>query len=272
MSILSKISKAWRLRADLPTFIRNSRPFFSQYGEDAIFARLLKPGPVGTYVDVGANHPITGSNTFALYLRGWNGVAIDPNPQFAGGFRKYRSRDIYLTAGVSLKPETLTYHAFEEHVFNTFDTEVAGRLIAQGRKMLSITSVPCRPLADIVEQYLGRRHIDFLNVDCEGLDIDVLESLDLTRRRPTVIVVEDYPRYFTFQRHLPVMRLERFLRENHYLPLAQMAWSGLYIAEDWERLFKLSDAFDEKRLRNGYLPGQASAEAIGRYCDPAADH
>lgn len=219
---------------------------------------LLHPGKRGTYVDVGANHPMHGSNTFRLYLRGWDGLAIDPNPQFAGDFRKLRPRDRYLMEGVSLRPATLTYHAFENDVLNTLDPQLAEGRAKDGEKLLRRTPVPCRPLAEIVDQHLAGRHIDVLNVDCEGLDVDVLQSLDLARRRPTAIIVEDYPRFVTFQRDLPAMRLEQFLREHDYLPLAQTAWSGIYVAGDWRDLFRLSDAFDEARVQNGYLPGQAA--------------
>ncbi len=163
-----------------------------------------------------------------------------------------------MTEGAALKPETLTYHAFEQNVFNTFDDNVVEKLLNEGRKLVGSMLVPCRPLAEIVEQHLGDRQIDLLNVDCEGLDVDVLDSLDLSKRRPTIIIVEDYPRYITFQRSMPSMRLESFLRARKYLPLAQTAWSGIYVAEDWRDLFKLSDAFREDRVQNGYLPGQAS--------------
>ncbi len=50
---------------------------FSQFGEDAMLQSYLRDGP-GFYVDVGSGSPTEGSNTYALYLRGWRGILIDP--------------------------------------------------------------------------------------------------------------------------------------------------------------------------------------------------
>jgi hypothetical protein len=82
---------------------------------------------------------------------------------------------LYLTRGFALKPSTLTYHAFEDDVFNTFDTNAVEKLLGQGHALMSRTEVQCEPLAEIVDRHLPERQIDFLNVDCEGLDVDVLD-------------------------------------------------------------------------------------------------
>jgi FkbM family methyltransferase len=254
---LSSITKtAWRQRSSFLTIMRHCLPSFSQYAEDAIFDHLMRPGRQGTYVDVGANHPIEGSNTFRLYLRGWRGLAIDPNPLFASGYRKHRSRDTFLAEGVSMNPGELNYYAFETDVYNTFDEARATFLQGKGEKLSSKTPIACRRLAEIVDIELPGTQIDLLNIDCEGFDVEALDSLDLSVRRPTVIMVEDYDRYHSFQRDLPKAKIETYLNAARYLPLAQTAWSGIYIAEDWKDLFTRSAAFDESKVSNGYLPGQ----------------
>lgn len=168
MALVHKLEAVWRKRSSLRFLLNFSSATFSQYGEDLIFDRLLKPGREGTYVDVGANHPVHGSNSFRLYTRGWSGLAIDPNPRFGDVFRKHRPRDIFQTEGVSRDNGVLTYHAFEEDVFNTFDPARIEALIAEGRAPIGKTAVRCRPLAEIVDERLADRQIDLLNVDCEG--------------------------------------------------------------------------------------------------------
>jgi hypothetical protein len=135
MNLLDKAKTFWRERASFSEITRHSQPSFSQFGEDLVLQILLQPGREGTYVDVGANHPIKGSNTFRLYLRGWNGLAIDPNPSFASEFKKFRPRDRYLTEGVALERSTLTYHAFEDDVYNTFDPSVVSKLLDEGHSL-----------------------------------------------------------------------------------------------------------------------------------------
>ena len=221
-----------------------------------IFARLLKPGPSGTHVDVGANNPIGGSNTFGLYLRGWRGLAIDPNPTFAAAYEHYRTQDLFLAEGVSQVAGRLTYHQFEHDADNTFDRQRVGELIADGNAVTSTSEVRCRPLADTIAEHLGDRQIDLLNIDCEGMDLEVISSIDFDVNRPTVLIGEDFGRYDSFRQGGSPSAFDLSLRGYDYLPVAQSAWSAIFIARDWQRLFKRSDAFDEARVQNGYLPGQ----------------
>lgn len=255
MSLIRKVGAAWRKRSALGPIVNFSSATFSQYGEDLIVDRLLKPGPEGTYVDVGANHPIAGSNTYRLYTRGWSGLAIDANPNFAADYARHRPRDTFLAEGVSREAATLTYYSYTEDVFNTFDAANAAKLLAEGRELIGRTDVRCRPLSEIVDEHLPDRAIDLLCVDCEGLDLDVLASLDLTKRRPSAMIVEDGEGYLTFQQSRPPYPLERFLRDHGYMPMARSAWSALYVAESWSELFARSPAFDGADLTNGYMPG-----------------
>ena len=263
MGILDKARVAWRRRGSLGAIVNNSTATYSQFAEDIIFDRLLRPGNKGTYVDVGANHPVEGSNTYKLYTKGWSGLAIDPNPQFAPLFTKSRPRDIYLTEGCASTTGMLTYFSFENNVLNTFDLATVEKLKSYGQNPIDRREISCRPLANIVSDHLGGAHIDLLNVDCEGFDLDVLKSLDLTRNRPTIIFVEDYARYLTFRDAVRPLDLELYLRREGYAPIAQIGWSGLYIAHDWQDLFKRSAAFDESHVQNGCLPQQATLESVG---------
>lgn len=259
MALSTKIKAAWSQRRVLPSVLKASSPSYSQYGEDIVFDRLMKPGRTGTYVDVGANHPVSGSNTFRLYNRGWKGIAIDPNPQFAADFRKYRPRDHYLTEGVSLAEENLIYFRFRADVYNTLDPSRAAGLVEQGQVLIGQQNVRCRPLSTIVDELIPEEQIDLLNVDCEGFDLQVIQSLDLRRHRPTVLMVEDYKAYKSFHFGAEAQTFEQFLRDHEYAPIAQTAWSAIFVAEDWRDLFKRSRAFREERLRNGYMPGQIQA-------------
>ena len=256
VSVGHVLRESWRQRANLAAAARRSRPTFSHYGEDVLFDRLMHPGRHGTYVDVGANHPVNGSNTFALYLRGWDGLAIDPNPIFASEYKSRRKRDTYLTEGVASSAESLTYYDFLQGVYKTFDHKFAVLQQRNGEKLIGQVRVGCRPLSQMADEHLNGRHIDLLNIDCEGFDLVVLQSLDLGRYRPTVLIVEDYDRFRTFQEGALPTGMEVFLAEHGYRPLAQAGWSGIYIAEDWRDLFRRSEAFDEAKVANGYLPGQ----------------
>lgn len=244
--------KIRRLLGLPPEAWSRARLSFSSYGEDIALVSLLNAQPNGTYVDVGANDPLEGSNTAHLYFSGWSGLCIDPNPQFAERFRRLRPRDIHLTMGVAAEPMELTYFQFEANTLNTFSEDRVAGLIGEGARLINKARIPCRPLHDLVCEYLPGRHVDLLSVDCEGFDMEVLKSARLEEMRPTVLIIEDFERYINFRDGLPSGAFDDFLRQAEYAPVFQAAWSAIYVARDWRNL--PSGAFSAPRSSSDYMP------------------
>jgi hypothetical protein len=87
----------------------------------------------------------------------------------------------------------MVYFMFEESALNTFDAELASRMQESGWRLASTTEVQCVPLAQVLDQHLGHLDADtndVMNVDVEGLDLEVLQSNDWNRFRPRVLVIE----------------------------------------------------------------------------------
>lgn len=226
----------------------------SFFGEDVLLRRLLKTVSHGTYVDVGCNHPIIGSNTYGLYSDGWSGLVIDPNPKFVIDYRQVRPRDIHVVAGIAAETGSMTYHVFDPDVFNTLSRVQAAEMIAQGRRKLGEAIVPCVRLSDLIAEHLGDRQIDILNIDCEGMDLEVLQTLDFNANRPTAIVVEDAAGFYALRDGGERSTIDQFLRSHRYSPIAQSAWSAIFVANDWSTLAQRNNAFDIKAMRRGYMP------------------
>lgn len=174
------------------------RHFFGQNAEDAELQVLLgdkiRSGPPGFYVDVGAFSPKQFSNTYWFYRRGWQGINIDATPGSMRPFRVIRPRDINLECAVSDEPGELTFYSLGLHtVLNTASPDVAeqwGRVA--GRKPKEVR-VRARTLREILEEHLpAGREIDFLSVDVEGHDLNVLKSNDWLRFRPAIVIAEDH--------------------------------------------------------------------------------
>lgn len=164
---------------------------YSQDGEDLIIDRLLSGQPRGFYVDVGAHHPLRFSNTFAFYRRGWRGVNIDAMPGSMKMFRRFRKRDINIECGVAARSGTLTYHCFNEPALNTFNAEEAMMKARPPYHEIRTVEVAVEPLGLLLERYLPpNQPIDFLSVDVEGLDEEVLRSNDWQRFRPLYVLAE----------------------------------------------------------------------------------
>ena len=168
-------------------------PSFSSAGEDMMLRHLLGSDKMnGFYVDVGAFHPTRGSNTYFFYLNGWRGVNVEARPGSKTLFDKIRPRDINLEIGVSRGRGEMTYHFIaEDSPMNSFSPEFLKEIQMLEHVQREI-SIPTLPLAEILDRHLPQRQaIDFMNVDVEGHDLEVLESNDWKRFRPKVIVVED---------------------------------------------------------------------------------
>jgi FkbM family methyltransferase len=169
---------------------------YSQDGEDLLIDRLLaKPqGAAGFYVDVGAYHPERFSNTFYFYLRGWRGINIDAMPGSMDAFRETRPRDINLERAVSDVRQTLTYYSFAEPCLNGFSAELARERDGQKdwSRLLGTREIRTVTLAEVLDEHLPPgQEIDFLSVDVEGLDYEVLKSNDWAKYRPNVVLAED---------------------------------------------------------------------------------
>ena len=216
---------------------------FSIYGEDALVFAGLQPTRKGFYVDVGAHNPVEGSNTYRLYRRGWRGITVEPNPDAEQPFRRWRPRDIHVVEGVSQTAGRLEYFRFQNSVMNTFSVDRANHIQEHGEVMTGSRTIPTRPLRDIIMATSKDVHVDLLTVDCEGLDLDVLQSADLSTARPTVAIVEDLPGYYAFRDGGQPSEIQAFMRAQGYSPVTQAFYSTIFVAHDWKRLLKSNPAF-----------------------------
>lgn len=168
-----------------------SNSSYSQEGEDMILRRYLDVGSPGVYVDVGAHHPFRFSNTYFFYKNGWSGINIDPLPEVMNLFKATRPRDINLNVGVSKKSGTMSYYMFNEPALNTFDQTLAESRVSDVYKLIDTQEVRVAPLSTLLQQH-GHAYdsIDFMSVDVEGHDLEVLKSNDWQKIRPKIVLVE----------------------------------------------------------------------------------
>lgn len=162
---------------------------WSQEGEDRIIWELLKHQRRGFYVDVGAHHPKRYSNTYLLYRAGWNGLNIEPDPDLTRAFSIYRRRDCTIQAGVASAEGVLGLHRFADPALNTFDPQIAELRKAEGWPWRDIVNVRVSPLVELLRSR-SVSQVDFLNVDTEGYDHEVLLSNDWKQFHPGVVAVE----------------------------------------------------------------------------------
>lgn len=186
------LRRGWRRLKDLWEWDDYSRRSWAQEGEDLVIRRIFEHRRQGVYVDVGAHHPKRFSNTYLFYKMGWTGVNIDARPGGMELFRKQRPRDTNIESGVHEKAGMMEYFVFDEPALNGFSKELSMARDSDdnGYRLLRTIQVPVAPLAEILEQVRCTQEIDFLTVDVEGMDLQVLRSNDWTRFRPKVVLAE----------------------------------------------------------------------------------
>lgn len=153
----------------------------SQCEEDTILSHLLGDG-TGSYVDIGAAHPIECSNTWRLYQKGWRGLLVEPNPRSWWGLLKYRPEDyLYPACASNVLSTRLLYE--QGHVSSLLDEwPIERRDLIWSRT---------EPTQDILDRYPDVRDTCRLcSIDVEGHEREVLQGIDWKRFHPEVFVVE----------------------------------------------------------------------------------
>jgi FkbM family methyltransferase len=175
---------------------RNRRDYklsFSQSGEDVIAAFIFEPLGIKrpTYLDIGAHHPTCLSNTYHFYRKGSSGVCVEPNPALAPAFHQKRPRDKCLTVGVSTSNELRApFYIMTADTLSTFSKEDAKRLAATTTQRIEqVIELPLFSINQIITDHFPTPP-NFVSIDVEGTNFQVIQSLDFRRFRPEVLCIE----------------------------------------------------------------------------------
>lgn len=157
--------------------VSTPRISYAQQGEDVLLDRLFAGlDPPGTYLSIGAFHPVTDSDTRWFYERGWRGVNIEPIPDRAAVFEAERPGDLNLCCAVGADDgEAVLYVVGDMPGLSTLDAELAEGYHKAG-KTIEARAVPVRALGG-PDGLVAEHSIpppDFLSIDCEGLETAVL--------------------------------------------------------------------------------------------------
>lgn len=165
---------------------------YSQEGEDLMLMKFFGGKPRGFYVDVGAHHPKRFSNTYLFYKRGWSGINIDAKPGSMKAFRKKRPRDVNVEKPISENPGVLHYYMFNEPALNGFSKDLSEQRDGlKNYRIESVVELETVRLDKILDEHLPPgKPIDFLSIDVEGLDFEVVKSLNLKKYSPSLILIE----------------------------------------------------------------------------------
>lgn len=201
---------------------------YSQEGEELIIEKLVGRKKNGFYIDIGAHHPYRFSNTCYFYKQGWSGINIEPNPELFKSFLKHRKRDYNLNIGISSQPRLMPYYMFDEPAYNTFSTERFDFLKKINQKLIRTEHISTKTLDQALQGITMPNVIDFMNIDTEGMEVEIVQSINWTRIRPSLLVVES--KVESLQNVLN-SELTLYLKTQAYVPVARLFNTVIYKPE-----------------------------------------
>jgi FkbM family methyltransferase len=232
-----------------------ARAIFLDTMEDRLLHEFFK-GSTGYFVEVGANNPVIDSKTWSLEQIGWIGLLIEPQPELAERLRSLRRSDVGCFACGAVPHHGKTMPLYVAGVRGIHSSLNQSHYVA-GSHLTRTIQVPIRTLESALREYNAPCPIDFLAIDTEGFDLDVLEGIDLCSWRPQLILIEDIARDLS---------THRYLKKRGYRWVRRTGLNSWYVTSDnpveislfgrWQfvRKYYLSKPFrvlrDSRRLRH----------------------
>jgi FkbM family methyltransferase len=171
---------------------------YSQCGEDMLL-RYYFPQPNGFYVDIGAFDPRKISNTYHFFQKGWRGINVDGNEVAIAQFKRYRPNDIsvFSCVGNVSQPQHVPFFKFYDPALNTFKADELPRIKKYHQlDPIETVEVPLCSLTHLLDKYVpAGQTIDFISIDVEGADFDVLQSNDWVKYRPKAVLIESHQNF-----------------------------------------------------------------------------
>ena len=168
--------------------LRSKKESYSFGTIDILINYFFKEKYNGTYVDVGCSNPISNNNTYLLYKnKNWSGMNIDLDQKNIDLFNLIRKRDINIQAVVSsgnLKKKIYFYHS--KSAINTIEKKISNYQKAKVKKIINVNTVSL----DTLLKSNRIKKIDFLTIDVEGHELDVLKGFSIQKYKPSLVVIE----------------------------------------------------------------------------------
>ncbi len=204
---------------------------YSQYGEDLILKGLMErdqidPSKKGFYLDVGAHQPNRFSNTQVFYDLGWSGINIEPNEGIKCLFDKTRPRDETLEIALGKKCGSQKFFLYNEPALNSLNnrnSELSDTPYSStGSKVIEIAR-----MEDIINEICAERlpEPNFLDIDVEGLEMEVLEGNNWDKFKFNYILIEQKIKSLELVKNSTVFM---FLKKLGYKAIANNGITTIY--------------------------------------------
>lgn len=189
---------------------RYAKRTWSQNGEDIVIWNKFQEIGIEkpTYLDMGANHPYEISNTALFYENGCRGVNIDANPNNMILFEQCRPEDINICCGVGAIETIMPFYMIDERSGrNSFIKENVEEFVNDNTdfEITEVREIPVKRIQTILDECNDGKMPDYVSIDIEGMEYEVLKTMDLDNNGPIMITVEVQKKHQ--ERSAPIIKL-----------------------------------------------------------------
>ena len=201
------------------------KAIFSHHVENELKEAFFGGATRGFFVDIGANDPQRASQSWHLEQLGWDGILIEPQPDLADELRRRRRARVYAVACSSPANagKSLPLHvAGSPHmtgIHASFDPNFA----VPDMRRVGVIEVPVKTLDEILVDAKAPAPLDFVSIDVETHEIEVLEGFALAKWKPRLMLIEDLALD---------LRLHRYVTGRGYKWVRRTGLNGWYVPAD----------------------------------------
>jgi FkbM family methyltransferase len=227
---VGKCKKAWHV------ITMKAKASYAQAGEDIIVQYLFDSLKIEkpSYLEIGTNQPLVCNNTYNFYLKGSYGVCVEPDKNMVDHIKAMRPGNIVLNIGVGLSESSeATFYLFPAAVngWSTFSKEEALIREKETKINFSTVKVPLKPVNKVIAEYF-ESYPNFISIDVEGLDLDILKSMDFEKYKPEVICVETVTFGYLNNTEEKISTISEFMHSKGYFTYADTHINTIYCRND----------------------------------------
>lgn len=201
--------------------------FFSEYAQDRFVVGFFAKKRSGFFVDIGAFDGVNLSNTFALEkYYGWNGICVEPSEKFSELVKNRKC--ICLNCAVLGKNFSASFVYYKNSALQSgiegFVNEAEAKKQGYNISEKSVFNVKTKTLQSLLEENNAPYFVDYLSLDTEGCEFEILKDFDFSKYKFGVITAE----------HNKNKKLRKdtyfLLQKNGYFRIAKTCLDDFYIS------------------------------------------
>ena len=201
----------------------------SQFNEEKYLNNFFEEDYQGRFVDLGCFHPLRHNNTLQFYKKNWKGINVDLNPITIELFNFYRPKDINLKCALSNKRTYKNLYFVDDFSpLNTLDPNHLSFLkknFSLKKENFNIKKVKTETVNNIFKKYKFYK-IDFLNMDLEGLEYEILQSINFKKYKINLISVEILDH--NSRSKSKSKKVQQLLKKNKFKLLKKIGVNSIY--------------------------------------------